>query len=221
MTRPKATTAAKVAKYSKQKTIFIILGGFIALAVVWYLLPLPFKPSLWLDIDRANIMRQLDNSSDPVYLPELSKTATYGGITYHSAFTSFDGWRNAYFVQLIGEGYYFQLSPRSQIGTAQNVANEYDVSMLKSIQNGSACKPESGKIIDCSQSIDQLGTLKYKVYKTDEYVLVAPVTQIQYSASSPSLRAFNSTEVDKVEAMVREAKPVPLSEARESRFRFM
>lgn len=142
-------------------------------------------------------------------------------MTYHNRFTTYSTWQDAYYVQAILKGFYYQVSPRSVISTGDDGPEASIVDFLNNVKDGKMCSATDGQITDCSFTQAGLGERKFKAYGIDGYTLVAEITQTNYSFSGKaSLRTFNDSETKQVEQMLTDVSPVPLTEARKSQFAY-
>ncbi len=198
-----------------------VVTGLVVLGMYLYLFPAPWKPAFLRNPVERQVQTQLNASHDPVYLPGTGQTATAGGMTYHNRFTTYSTWQDAYYVQAILKGFYYQVSPRSVISTGNDGPEASIVDFLNNVKNGKVCIATDRQVTDCSFTEAGLGERKFKAYGIDGYTLVAEITQANYSFSGKaSLRTFNDSETKQVEQMLTDASPVPLAEARKSQFAY-
>lgn len=200
---------------------FSILAVVIVTGIVFYLIPAPFKPSLWSDLMHHATQAQLDKSSDPVYLPRTNQTASAGGITYHSRFTMYSTWKDAYYIQAINQGYYYQLSVRSIIEQDSTGPEATIIHFLRDVRDGKVCDIKNLEITECSFGDRQYnGDRKFKIYSKDGYIFVTEITQVVYGTTRDSLRLLSPEEIQQIELMLKDTSPTPLAEARKSRFEY-
>lgn len=202
------------------KITLIVIASVIALAGVLYLIPAPFKPSLWQYLNERSIQSRLGASSDPVYLPRTDRTASYAGITYHSRFTTYSTWKDAYYIQSINQGYYYQLSPRSVIEQDQSGPEPSLIAFLQQLRDGKICEVKDKQVTECSFVDGKLGERKFMLYGIDGYTLVTESTQVQYSFDGDKVRQPTADEVKLLQDMLSDAAPVPLQDVRSTRFEY-
>ncbi|HUC20349.1 MAG TPA: hypothetical protein VMR98_02560 [Candidatus Polarisedimenticolaceae bacterium] len=195
----------KPKKKSSSKAITVaILSLIIFLAII----PLPFKPSLWVLIQEQKLSQEIDKSSEPVYLPT-------SGDRDHSVFETFLDWRNAYLIRFgdraTGEVVaYWQFSDTSVYSASSGGPSKEDLAPLRRVLKDEGCVAEGNDLWVCQLSDGR----QFLMRKIGKVRLIAALTEARPDAKGTDLyRMGSAKDISATRRVMSNAEPVSLQEA--------
>jgi len=214
--------------------VLIVVGSILSVLFIAYAIPLPFKPSLWADLQRVLINKQLAKSTESVQLPS---SKDYNRIR----FGIYAGWVNAYAVQ-IGDtndltkgAYYYQLSSNSKYPNSSESPGQIDLEALAKVQSGENCVASGSDFKICTiplinKKISNINTTitERQFVRVDKTtcVLIAELTtnssidgyRIDSKGQYFNYKLRDRSEQEQIVGVLMSTKPVSLQEAKDLYF---
>jgi predicted small secreted protein len=203
-----------------RKKFSIIIPLIIALVVLFTLLvPTPFKPSVWSIIREKQTQKQLDKSTEPVYIE--TKPELYNGKPFQTTFTVYKGWINAYHI-----GSYYQVSSRSKISYDSEGPSKEELALLQNIIDGKECTKTDQSASYCSLAkTTQANQREFVAVWHDNTALVTELTTIYYKdgiSNNPyhlNYKRMGQKDIDGMLKIMTDVKPVDIKTAKTNYFK--